>query len=122
MGGALPFVKEVVLVDIPNPMPSLGKEQTEQTFLVLKEVITPEAGDKYIQTLIILMHENTIVQFTVLSCKHDTSSNIIGHVMSIIIPLWTHCFMILSLLAESHFPQSQHHCQGFAYTVPDVGY
>ncbi len=47
-------LEAVGLVGTPNPEPYMGADQTNKTFLALKEEVTPEAGDKYLQESILL--------------------------------------------------------------------
>ncbi len=53
--------EEVGLIDTPDPQPYLDNQQTEKTFPALKEAVTPKAGDKYIQTSIMIPCNNTFV-------------------------------------------------------------
>ncbi len=45
---------EVGLADTPDPEPYLAKNQTTLIFQALEEEVTPEAGDKYVEALIML--------------------------------------------------------------------
>ncbi len=71
-------LEEVGLIDTPDTQPYLDNQQTDKTFPVLKEEVTPEAGDKYIQASIMIPRGNTFTRGTVVSCKCDAEGNTIG--------------------------------------------
>lgn len=66
--------------DTPDPEPYVAKDQTRETFPTLKEEVTLEAGDKYIQASIMFPCGNTYACRTVVNCKHDAKKNVIGQV------------------------------------------
>ncbi len=74
-------LEEVGLIDMPDPQPYLDNQQTDKTFPALKEEVAPKAGDKYIQTTIMIPHGNTFSHGTVVSCKHDAEGHIIGRAL-----------------------------------------
>ncbi len=45
---------EVGLIDMPDPQTYLDDKQTDKKFPALKEDVTPETGNKYIQASIML--------------------------------------------------------------------
>ncbi len=48
------------------------------TFPALKNKVTPEAGDKYIQASIMIPYGNTFTCRTIVSCKRNAEGHIIG--------------------------------------------
>ncbi len=71
-------LEEVGLIDILDPQPYLDTQQTEKTFPVLEEEVTPKAGDKYIQASIMIPHGNIFACGTVFSHKCNAEGNAIG--------------------------------------------
>ncbi len=47
-------LEEVGLIDTPDTQPYLDDQQTDKTFPVLEEEVTPKAGDEYIQASIMI--------------------------------------------------------------------
>ncbi len=72
-------LEEVGLVDTLDLKPYLDDKQTVKIFPALKEEVTPEAGDKYVQASIMLPPGNTFAHGTVVSCKHNVEGNFIWH-------------------------------------------
>ncbi len=72
-------LQEVSLINTPDPQPYLDDQQTDKTFPALKEEVTPEAGNKYIQASIMIPFNNTFACRTVLSHKRNAEGNIIGN-------------------------------------------
>lgn len=71
---------EVGLANTPNSEPYFDEEHTEVNFLALMEIVTLEAGDKYIQASIVILCSSTFAKGTVVSCKHNANRNIIVHI------------------------------------------
>ncbi len=56
--------REVGLIDMTDTHPYLDSQQTDKTFPALKEEVTPEAGDDYMQASITIPHGNTFAHGT----------------------------------------------------------
>ncbi len=72
-------LEDVGLIDMPEPQPYLDNHQIDKTFPTLKEEVTSEAGDKYIQASIMIPCGNIFAHGTVVSCKRNAKGSIIGH-------------------------------------------
>ncbi len=70
---------DVGLINTPDQQPCQDDKNTMTTFPIFKGEVTPEAGNKCIQALIMLPCGSTFAFCTVISSKHNAEGNIIGH-------------------------------------------
>ncbi len=69
--------EEVGIPDMPEYVPYADEDQNKMAFFDLDKEITPEAGNKYVQTFV--MHSyGWMMCGTVKACKYDCGSNPVG--------------------------------------------
>ncbi len=70
--------EEVGIPDTPEYLPYADEDQNEKTFPDLDEEVTPEAGDEYVQALVMLPCGSQMMRGTVRVHKRDLDGNPIG--------------------------------------------
>ncbi len=95
-------LEEVGIIDTLDPQPYLDNQQTNKIFPILKEEVTPKAGDKYIQASILIPCGN------VFACVQQSAASTMLRETSLGVPMTipslTLGFMTLSLLMTKSLP------------------